>query len=108
MATSTVSDSSKSTAKALQDARIEYDRLFCVHDSRITAYNTAHGMVHRSIAILYRLERGPQISPSFPWLHENRKRYVSYLRSSAGDRMKVAREEVKSIRVEIKRIKEVV
>lgn len=108
MATLTVLDSPKSTAEALQEALIEYDRLFSIHDSRIVAYNSAHGIVHRSSAILYQLERGPQTYSSFPWLHENRKRYVFHLRTSAGHRMKEAREEVRAIRVELKRVKEVV
>lgn len=108
MATSTLPDPSKPTAEALQDALDEYDRLFIVHASRITAYDQAHRLLHRSSAVLYRLEReAPSPSP-IPWLHENRKRYVSYLRGSAGSKMRLAREEIRVIRVEIKRTEELV
>lgn len=109
MAESSMPDAPKSTAEALQDALDEYDRLFRIHDSRIFAYNEAHGVVHRSTVALYQLERGPRtFSPDFPWLHENRRRYTLHLRISAGNRMKQAREEVRTIRVEIKKTKELV
>lgn len=109
MAESSMPDAPKSTAEALQDAHDEYDRLFRIHESRIIAYNEAHGVVHRSTVALYQLERGPRtIPPDFPWLHENRKRYTLHLRTSAGKRMKQAREEVRIIRVEIKKTKELV
>lgn len=93
-------------AMSLRIAREELEQVVCTHDRYLNDYHVAHGRIHSAYALRRTLETARHQIPAGVYDHTLRIHHQR--RDEASNAMRRARENVKVLREDIKRMQETV